>query len=239
MNRTFATMQEVAQVFSGPDLSHISAWIFDLDHTLYVMDETRHRYIEERICQFVQNHFAIAREPAWEIQKRYLREYGSTLGGLVAHHGVDADAYHDFVNDIDSLDLSPDPGLRKALARLPGQRFVFTNNCGRFAQNVLARLGVAELFDDIVDARAMNFIPKPRPDAYLALIERCGVVASKSALFDDSARNLVPAHALGMTTIWFNNGQGQSHWTIDDADVHIDHRTSDLVSFLDSLRVDS
>ena len=35
----------------------------------------------------------------------YLREYGSTLGGLVANHGVDADAYHDFVNDIEALEL--------------------------------------------------------------------------------------------------------------------------------------
>ena len=231
-------MQEAAeQVRSGPDLRHINAWIFDLDHTLYVMDHERHRTVEERICQFVQNHFGLAREPAWEIQKRYLRDYGSTLGGLVAQHGVDADAYHDFVNDIDSLKLADDPALRAALVRLPGRRFVFTNNCGRFAHDVLERLGVRQLVADIVDARAMNFIPKPRPDAYRALIERCAVAAANAALFDDSARNLVPAHALGMTTIWFNNGQGQSHWTIEDAETHIDHQTSDLVSFLTSIRV--
>lgn len=231
-------MQDTSeQLLSGPDLRHINAWIFDLDHTLYIMDHERHRHVEERICRFVQNHFAIAHAPAFEIQKRYLREYGSTLGGLVAHHGVDADAYHDFVNDIDALDLSDDPALRAALARLPGRRIVFTNNCGRFAQDVLERLGVRTLFADIVDARAMSFIPKPRPGAYRALIERCDVAAAKAALFDDSARNLVPAHALGMTTIWFNNGLGQSHWTIDDAESHIDHQTSDLVSFLKSIRV--
>jgi len=225
------------QALSGPDLSHINAWIFDLDHTLYVMDRARHRYVEERICLFVQNHFAIAREPAWDIQKRYLREYGSTLGGLVARHSVDADAYHDFVNDIDALALKPDPALRGALVRLPGRRFVFTNNCGRFARTVLERIAIADLFSDIVDARAMNFIPKPRPDAYHCLLERCAVAPGRAALFDDSARNLVPARALGMTTVWFNNGEGQSHWTIEDAELHIDHQTSDLVAFLQSIRV--
>ena len=201
------------------------------------MDAERHRFVEERICTFVQNFFGIARDPAWTIQKRYLTEFGSTLGGLVAHHGVDPDAYHAFVNDSDSLDLAADPKLRAGLARLPGRRFVFTNNCGRFAHQVLERLGVADLFHDIVDARAMNFVPKPRPEAYSALILRCDVTASRAALFDDSVRNLVPARALGMTTIWFNNGQGQSYWTIDDAERHIDHQTSDLVQFLKSIRV--
>ena len=89
----------------------------------------------------------------------------------------------------------------------------------------------------IIDARAMNFVPKPRPGAYAALIERCAVTPKRAALFDDSARNLVPARALGMTTIWFNNGLGQSHLVLDDADVHIDHQTDNLVSFLNSIRI--
>jgi putative hydrolase of the HAD superfamily len=232
----FPAMQRSPETFR-PDLRHVESWIFDLDHTLYTLEAAQQAAMEERICVFVQRHFDLARQPAWDIQKRYLREYGSTLGGLVEKHGVDADAYHDFVNDIEALDLSHNAPLRSGLARLPGRRFVFTNNCGRFAQNVLQRLGVSDLFTDIVDARAMNFIPKPLPGAYATLIERCGVAAGRSALFDDSARNLVPARALGMTTIWFNNGLGQSHWTIEDADRHIDHQTGDLVSFLHSIRI--
>jgi putative hydrolase of the HAD superfamily len=231
-------MQEAADnILPAPDLRHVDAWIFDLDHTLYVMDAEHHRFVEERICVYVQNFFGIARDPAWEIQKRYLRDFGSTLGGLVANHSADADAYHAFVNDIDSLALSPDPKLRAGLTRLPGRRFVFTNNCGRFAAQVLERLGIADLFHDIVDARAMNFVPKPRPQAYSTLIARCGVTASRAALFDDSVRNLVPARALGMTTIWFNNGEGQSYWTIDDAARHIDYQTCDLAAFLHAIRV--
>jgi len=40
-----------------------------------------------------------------------------------------------------------------------------------------------------------------------------------------------------MTTIWFNNGGGQSHLTIEDAGLHIDHQTSDLAAFLHSIQV--
>ena len=228
---------ESIDVNLAPDLQHVDSWIFDLDHTLYVMDSAHHSMVEERICQFVQRHFSIAREPAWDIQKRYLREHGSTLGGLVLHHRVDADAYHDFVNDIDALDLLRDAPLRAGLTRLPGRRFVFTNNCGRFAAKVLEKLGVDDLFSDIVDARAMNFVPKPLPAAYKALIDRTTIVPRSTALFDDSVRNLIPARALGMTTIWFNDGKGQSHWRVDDSEKHIDHQTDDLASFLHSIGI--
>ncbi len=227
----------VAADTPGPDFRGIEAWVFDLDHTLYTMDADQQAAMEERICRFVQGHFAIAREPAWEIQKRYLREHGSTLSGLVRHHGVDQDVYHDFVNDLDSLALARDEYLRAGLARLPGRRFVFTNNCGRFAAAVLDRLGVADLFADIVDAGAMGHQPKPSPESFDTLIARGAIAPAKAAMFDDSQRNLVPASALGMKTVWFNDGLGQSHWRIDRPDVHIDHETDDLASFLHSIRL--
>jgi putative hydrolase of the HAD superfamily len=221
---------------SGPDFASIDTWVFDLDHTLYTFDAAGQTEMEERICRYVQRHFAIARDPAWEIQKRYLKEYGSTLAGLVMNHGIDADHYHDAVNDIESLGLKADMPLREGLARLPGRRLVFTNNCGRYAADVLARLGVRELFDDIVDAKATNFVPKPQAGAFDALIAQGRFDPRRAALFDDSARNLVPAHARGMTTVWFNDGLGQSHWRIDDAARHIDHETDNLPAFLKEIR---
>ena len=221
----------------APDFRHIEVWVFDLDHTLYTFDEAQQRQMEERICRFVQRHFGLARAPAWELQKRYLKEYGSTLAGLVMNHAIDPDAYHEVVNDIDSLGLRPDPALRAGLTRLPGRRFVFTNNCGRYAREVLARLGVEDLFDGIVDARAMNFIPKPQAGAYAALIAQGSFAPARAALFDDSARNLVPARALGMTTVWYNDGLGQSHWRIEAPERDIDHQTDDLPGFLQAIRI--
>ncbi|HEY5336707.1 MAG TPA: pyrimidine 5'-nucleotidase [Rhizomicrobium sp.] len=231
------TQQTAGMPDARPDFRHVRTWIFDLDHTLYTTDAAQHRAMEERICVYVQGHLGLARDPAWEIQKRYLRDHGSTVAGLVRHHGVDPDAYHDAINDLDALGLTGDAPLRAALLRLSGQRLVFTNNCGRFAGRVLEKLGVADLFAGIVDVKALNYVPKPNLSAYDTLIASGGFDAKSAALFDDSVRNLIPARARGMTTVWFNNGGGQSQWRSADQQLHIDHETDNLLSFLQSLRV--
>ena len=123
--------------------------------------------------------------------------------------------------------------LRLALQRLPGQRFLFTNNCGRYGQRVLEILGVGDLFDGIVDATILGAAPKPATSAYETLVAETGASPpAHMALFDDSVRNLVPAHALGMTTVWFNNGGGQSHWRVERQADAIGYETDDLVRFL-------
>ena len=61
-----------------------------------------------------------------------------------------------------------------------------------------------------------------------------------AAMFDDVARNLVAAHALGMTTVWLNNG---SEWSKQGPEYpvahahHIDHETADLADFLHTIRI--
>src|SRR5689334_15712580 len=142
---TAPAQKQVNQPEIRPDFRHVSDWVFDLDHTLYTADEACHKAVEQRICQFVQRHLGLEQEPAFEIQKRYLRELGSTLSGLAKFHSVDIEAYHDYVNDLDELQLKPAPHLRQAIQRLPGRKLVFTNNCGRFATSVLATLGIGDL----------------------------------------------------------------------------------------------
>lgn len=100
---------------TGPDFSHVAAWVFDLDHTLYTFNEAQHAEMEERICRYVQRHFGLPRAAAWEMQKHYLKEYGSTLAGLMVNHHIDPDAYHDDINDIEALELQRDDALRRAL----------------------------------------------------------------------------------------------------------------------------
>jgi putative hydrolase of the HAD superfamily len=237
-----APMQQPSEASSrtaspGPDFRHLDTWVFDLDHTLYTVDRDQHTAMEERICRFVQQHLGMTRDPAWALQKRYLQDYGSTLAGLIRHHGIEPDNYHDEINDIAGLALKPAPQLRSGLARLPGQRLVFTNNCGRFARAVLDQLGIADLFFAIVAAKALDFRAKPDPAAYATLVALQGFQADRAVLFDDSARNLVPANVLGMTTVWLNNGLGQSYWRIPAPELHIDHETGNLTQFLHSIRV--
>ena len=232
-----ATPIEAENTAAQPDFGLVDAWVFDLDHTLYTTDAAQQAQMEERICGYVQRHFGLARDAAWEIQKRFLRDHGSTLAGLIRTEHIDPDAYHDEVNDLEALALAPDAALRSGLARLPGRRFVFTNNCGRFAKDVLTRLGVADLFDGIIDVKAMDFVLKPSPRAFETLLALSGIEPAHAAMFDDSPRNLIPAHALGMKTVWFNNGLGLSHWKIDRPELHIDYQTDNLADFLQTIRI--
>ena len=222
---------------SAPDFRGLDAWVFDLDYTLYTTDAAEQAQMEERICRYVQNHYGLGRDAAWEVQKSYLRDYGSTLAGLIHNENIDPDAYHEVINDIEVLGLKPDAALRAGLERLPGKRFIFTNNDGRFADEVLTRLGIRDLFAVIVDARAMNHVPKPKQAAYDVLLARTGLDPRRAVLFDDSPRNLVPAKALGMKTVWFNNGMGLSSWKIERPELHIDHQTDNLAVFLQTIRV--
>jgi putative hydrolase of the HAD superfamily len=223
---------------AGPDFRHVNAWLFDLDNTLYPAACALFDQIEARMTAFVQQRFALGFEEARRLQKAYYREHGTTLNGLMREHGVDPDLYLDFVHDIDLSVLAVDDALAAALLRLPGRRFVFTNGCRRHATRVLQRLAVAHLFDEVWDIRTIGFRPKPDAQSYRAVLDRAGIEARKSAMFEDMARNLVPAHALGMTTVLIRNEspwskQGPNHPIATRE--HIHYETDDLAGFLNAV----
>ena len=214
-----------------PDLRHVEAWIFDLDNTLYPPGSDILKVAEGRIRGFIENRFGLAPDEAHRLQKACLHEHGSTLAGLIRRFGVEPEPYLAFVNDLDVTTLPPVAGLKEGLSRLPGKRLVFTNNCGRFAERVLGQLGIADLFDDICDIRTIGFAAKPAISGYRTVVARAGVPAARSAMFEDAERNLAPAHALGMTTVWYSP---QANAPLPP---HVHHSTHDLSQFLHSIEV--
>ena len=226
----------------APDFRHVRHWIFDLDNTLYRADCGLFAQIEARMTQFVARVTATDHAEAWRIQKDLYRQYGTTLSGLMATRGIDAEAYLEFVHDIDLGALTPDAGLGQAIARLEGRRFIFTNGCRRHATRILARLGMDRLFDEIWDIRTIGFVPKPDRRAYDAVVASAGLEPRAAAMFDDIAHNLVAARALGMTTVWlkpaldFSAHAGAAEISLAGRG-HIDHETADLTAFLNSIRI--
>jgi putative hydrolase of the HAD superfamily len=171
------------------------------------------------------------REPAWNLQKDYFLTFGSTLNGLIAKHGTDPERYLSFVNDVE-FGFQPNPRLCAGLERLPGKRVVFTSNCGRYAERVLAHLGIAHLFEDIFDVRRTGFIPKPKREAYDAALKDGIVHAHGAAMFDDLAGNLEIPAQLGMRTVWLRTPE---HTGARPG--YIDHETDDLTEFLHAIAV--
>ena len=213
-----------------PGLAHIDSWIFDLDNSLYPASADLFALIDIRMGEYIQRLLACDPEEARRVQKRHFLEHGTTLAGLMRDHGVDPHDFLDFVHDVDLARITADPALVDALDRLPGRKFVFTNADEAYARRVLDRLGLANAFDGMHDIHAMNYVPKPNPDAYAALCRRLGIAAGRALFVDDMARNLKPAKALGMTTVWLDNGSERGG---EDADPgFIDFVANDIGAWL-------
>jgi putative hydrolase of the HAD superfamily len=126
--------------------------------------------------------------------------------------------------------MSADPRVVDALDRLPGRKYVFTNGDVDYAGRVLAKLGLANAFDGVHDIHAMNYVPKPHPDAYRALCDLYAIDPARALFVEDMARNLEPAKALGMTTVWVDNGSEQAGRDANPA--FIDYRITDVAIWL-------
>jgi putative hydrolase of the HAD superfamily len=212
------------------DLAHIDAWIFDLDNTLYPAKSDLFGLIDVKMGEFIQGLLGCAPVEAYAMQKRLFREHGTTLSGLMIDHRVDPHEFLAFVHDISLDRLEVDHALNASISALPGRRLIFTNGDEPYAQRVLKKLELADAFELIHDIHACQYIPKPNPAGYHALCDTHGLDPHRSAFFEDMARNLRPAKAIGMTTIWVNNGSEAG-----DVDHHpdfIDFETDHLAPFL-------
>ena len=211
----------------------MEAWVFDLDNTLYPKSCNLFVEVEVRIRDFVADLLGIDADQALGVQKRYFREYGTTLRGLMTHNGVNPHAYLDHVHDIDLEPVVPDPRLEAALARLSGRKIVFTNADSGHARRILDRIGVGHHFDAVFDIVDADFVPKPDPATYEMLVARHRLDPSRTVMIEDIQRNLVPAAALGMTTVWLRS---DGPWGGDGADGgHVDVAIDDLASWLDAV----
>jgi putative hydrolase of the HAD superfamily len=207
------------------DLGHVDCWIFDLDNTLYHPDCDLFGQIDVRMGAYIQRLLDCDAAAARVIQKRYFHEHGTTLSGLMRHHGVEPSDFLDYVHDIDLSVLKADPAMRTALMRLPGRRMVFTNGDAAYAWRVLKRLGIDDIFDELHDIIACDYVPKPAQYAYDSLVHRHAIKPETALFAEDMAQNLRPAKAMGMTTIWVNNGSERGDHNVDHAwiDQEISH----------------
>lgn len=216
-----------------PQFRNIEDWIFDLDNTLYPPSSRLFDLIDQRMSAFVQRVLDCDPAEARRIQKQYFREHGTTLAGLMKHHEVDP---HEFLDDVHAIALdrvAPDERLAQALERLPGRRFVFTNGNQAYAERVLAAIGIGDHFHGLVDIHACNYLPKPDAHGYRLLIERFAIDPARAILIEDMAKNLKPAKALGMTTVWVDNGS--DHGDHDADHNSIDHVISDVGEWLTAI----
>lgn len=233
-------------VSAPPSFAHIDTWVFDLDNTLYPARSNLFAQIDKRMSAFIADFLGVDTTEARRVQKDYYVEHGTTLSGLMKVHGINPDAFLDYVHAIDISHIEPDTALDTALGQLDGRKVIFTNGSKNHAVNVTQQLGIADHFDTMIDIAAVRYVPKPDRRAYDYFLKSVNIDPRRAAMFEDMARNLLVPHELGMTTVWVRpfliepmgqpgteRHQQLSHEGSEGAHVH--HVTDDLTDFLSGL----
>ncbi|MGZ6042854.1 MAG: pyrimidine 5'-nucleotidase [Asticcacaulis sp.] len=206
--------------------AHIDTWLFDLDQTLYPAEAEVMARVEGRMTDFVARETGLPRDKAYVLQKSYLNEHGTTLAGLMANYGVEPRRFLDEVHDVSIDDLHPDPELNALIAALPGRHIVFTNGDERHAVRILEKLEMTGLFEGVFHLENANWVPKPNMITFERMMAAHSVDPLATAFFEDSPKNLKPAHQLGMKTVLVGpKADG-------NADAWVDFRAPTLKAFL-------
>lgn len=128
-----------------------------------------------------------------KIGRRLTAEERRSLGS------VKDEAYRAYAEHMGEADLIP--GVREFLERLraTGVRTVVASS-GRTTAELVARFGLAPLFDAVLDGNAPH-PKKPAPDLFLAAAERIGVEPARCVVFEDSPAGVKAAFAGGMAVV--------------------------------------
>ncbi len=213
-------------------LTAIDTWIFDLDNTLYPSSSNLFALIDAKMGEFIQTLLSVDPAEAYRVQKHYFHNHGTTLSGLMREHGVDPHHFLGFVHDIEMDRLTPNPTLAAAISALPGRKLIFTNGDVPYAQKVLDALGLGDCFEAMFDIHDSGYVPKPDASAYDKMCDKLNVEPRRALFVEDMARNLRPAKALGMATVWINNGS--DYGAAEACPSFIDYETDEVTDWLTS-----
>jgi len=176
--------------------------LFNLDNTLYPAEAGLMAELDRHIARYFAWELGLRLPQAELLQAEYCWQYGSCTEGVLRDTNLDLDRFLIAVHDIPvERYLAPDLMVDALLRQLPQEKWVFTNAPGEYARRVLETLGVAGHFRRVFDIRFLGFVGKPEPAAYQRVLEAIGARGEECIMVEDSAANLAPARALGMTTV--------------------------------------
>ncbi len=177
-------------------------WLLDCDNTLYPSSNGLFDMVNGLISEYMRSEVGIPSDRVEELRLRYWEEYGVTMGGLVAEHGVDPDHYLAYVHDvpIDQF-IAPDPAVGEAISSLPGKKVIFTNATTEHAQNILDHIGIVGIIEEIYDIRFFDLIPKPKRHPFEKVLGSLQVKPTECWFVEDHLPNLEMGHEMGMNTV--------------------------------------
>jgi len=182
---------------------NFSLAVIDLDNTLYAADNGVFSRMDKKMNAYIQRELQVDKVEADILRVQYWQKYGSTLKGLMVHHGKEAEPFLEEVHDIQAHELlSPQPELHGVLDRLACKKVVHTNGTKEHAQTILSALDIHHHFDGIYDIRFNQYTPKPCQKTLEQLFAMEKVQANQVLVIDDMQDNLAVAKQAGAQTAW-------------------------------------
>ena len=210
----------------------VNTWIFDLDNTLYSADSGIFQQVHRLMGEFISKNLNMDMHEAKKLQSKYYKQHGTTLRGLMDNHGIDPDHFLDEVHRLDYSIVGSNRILNEELLKLKGRKIIYTNANKKHVIDVLNRIDLNNFFDEIFDIKMANYIPKPELKPYEQIIDFFNIEPESSAMFDDIAKNLVPAKKVNFTSVWIDAGYENFSDDIKASKEYLDFSIRDLSLFL-------
>ena len=213
-------------------------WIFDLDNTIYDINLGLFKKISNRITDFIMSKYSLDIDQAKKIQKEYYLKYGLTLRGLIVEKKLEPEEFLDYVHDVEHPELEKNDQLISKIRILEGKKIIFTNATSKHAKKILKILELEHDFDQIIDIKDLEYIPKPDKRSYKKLLECLNLNKenlNKTIFVEDTVKNLIPAKELGITTVWMKNSINEKDFMKNFN--YIDYSFNNLNEFLDTIKM--
>ncbi len=213
-------------------------WIFDLDNTMYDINLGLFKKISNRITDFIMSKYSLDIDQAKKIQKEYYLKYGLTLRGLIVEKKLEPEEFLDYVHDVEHPELEKNDQLISKIRILEGKKIIFTNATSKHAKKILKILELENDFDQIIDIKDLEYIPKPDKRSYKKLLDCLNLNKEnldKTIFFEDTVKNLIPAKELGITTVWIKNSINEKDFMKNCN--FIDYSFNNLNEFLDTIKM--
>ena len=222
-----AAMAEPAVPEKSAAAARPAVIFFDCDDCLYKNDWRVAKLLTAKIESFCSERLAMREGHAYELYKKY----GTCLRGMQLENIIDEkvlEEYLEYSHDVPLHEhIAPDPALREMLQSLDPAvpKWVFTASTRSHATRCLELLGVLDMFEGIIDVRAVEWVTKHDEEAYRRAMAVAGLPASQrpeTCLFlDDSTSNMKTAKAVGWQTVLVGRHARDSGEFIDCE--HADH----------------
>ena len=175
--------------------------LIDLDNTVYPESSKIFSQIDKKMKEFISKNLSVSIEEAFKIQKKYFKENGTTLHGLMLHHNIKPSPFLKYVHNINLASIKRNIELKNFLKNYSGKKIIFTNGTKEHAVNVLSKVSILENIDSIFDIVNADYVPKPNSMSYKKVITKYNLSPRNTVMFDDIPGNLKTANKIGIKTV--------------------------------------